>query len=132
MNNEDNPKKFGLPDKEDPYEKYINKYYIYRPLGTNDVQIGKIKEIDAKIGRIILNPYFGKDFNRKSGKNIYTLIDKDFDAFLDLKKIFFEQTTEDSIWYSCYLSNKEDINESKPKSFIKRLKLAYRILTNDI
>ena len=131
MNNDENTNKFGPPSKEETYKKYIGEYYIYRPLGTNDPQIGKIKDIDAKRGKITLNPYLGKDFNRKSGKNLYNLIDKDFEAFVDLSKISFEPTTEESILYNCYLSNEESINKSR-FSLFKRLKLAYKILTNNI
>ena len=129
MDNKEN--KFGPPPKEEIYKKYINKFYIGRPLGTNEQYAGKIKEIDIKRGKITFNPYFGLDYNLKSGKNLYNLINKDFDAFVDLTKISLEPTTLDNILHNCYLSNKEREDKSKPP-FFKRLKLAYRILINKI
>mgnify|MGYP001559091405 CR=1 FL=1 len=130
MNNEDNSKKFGLPLKEEIYGKYLGKFYIAHPIGANEQYIGKIKEIDVKRGKIILNPYYGLDYNLRSGKNLYNLINKDQDIFLDLTKISLEPTTRDSVLHNCYLSNKERIEKSK--SFFKRFKLAYRILFDKI
>lgn len=128
-NNKNN--QFGPPPKEEIYKKYIGRHYICRPLGANEQYVGKIKEIDVNRGRITFNPYFGLDYNRKSGKNLYNLVDEEYDAFVDLTKISFEPTTEESILNNCYLSNKERVEKSKP-SFIKRFKLAYRILFGDI
>jgi len=109
----DNNNKFGPPLKEEIYEKYVGKYYICRPVGTNDQFVGKIKEINIKRGLITLNPYFGLKYNRKIDKNLYTLIDKDYDIFLELNKISLEPTEEESILYNCYLSNKERIDKRK-------------------
>ncbi len=120
-NSNDISAKFGMPAKEDVYAKYIDRYYIVKPIGANEHYVGKIKEIDVKKGKITLNPYFGLSFNRKSGKNLYNLIDRDYDVFLEFNKISFEPTTEESILYNCYLSNKDRINK-KQKSKKKRAK----------
>ncbi|MEK6823954.1 MAG: hypothetical protein AABY06_02865 [Nanoarchaeota archaeon] len=129
MIDKNNPNKFGLPLKEEIYKEYINEFYIFHPIGTSEQYIGKIKDIDPKRGKITFNPYFGRHHNEKSGKDLYALIDKNQDLFWDLTKIVLEPTTLNSILYHCYLSNKEDINKSKP-SFVQRFKLAYRILFN--
>ncbi len=118
MNSNEN--KFGLPSKEDIYEKYINKYYIVHPIGTNEHFVGKIKYINAKRAEMILNPYYGLYYNLKSGKNLYNLIYRDFDIFWDLTKITFEPATLDSIIHNCYLSNKERIEKRKSESKNKR------------
>ncbi len=112
----------GPPPRKDIYEKYIDKYYIVHPIGTNNQFIGKIKYIDAKSAEIILNPYFGLYYNRKSGKNLFNLIYRDFDIFWDLTKISFEPTTLDSIIHNCWLSNKERIEKRKSESRNKRRK----------
>ena len=126
MNNADN--KFGIPAKKDTYKEYLGKYYISKPVGTNEPCVGKVKEIDTKQGKITLNPYFGLKYNEKSKKNLYNLINGDYDIFTDLSKISFEPTTKESILYNCYLGNKENVNKSKSKSFYERFKLAGKIL----
>ncbi len=123
MDNKENRQRFGVPPKENIYEEYINKYYIVHPIGTNDQFIGKIKEIDINRGRIILNPYFGLDYNEKSGKDLYNLIYRNFDISWDLTKISFEPTTEGRVLHNCYLSNKERIEKRKSKSRNKRKRI---------
>ncbi|MEK6844931.1 MAG: hypothetical protein AABX44_01615 [Nanoarchaeota archaeon] len=127
MDNEENPYKFGIPFKEGIYQKYVGKYYIVRSLGVTDQYIGRIKGIDDKKGKITLNPYFGLHYSKEGDKNFYNLINKDFDAFVDLSKISFEPTTKESIFYNCGLSNKKGFSK-KDESFFAKLKLAYKIL----
>ena len=123
-------KEFGLPHKEEVYEKYIGGYYICAPIGVDEKYVGKIKKIDSKEGKITFNPYFGATYDKNSGKNLYSLIGQDYDAFLDLRRISFEPTTKEGILYNCNLGNSEKINKSKGVSFFDRFKLAYRILMN--
>lgn len=123
-------KEFGLPRKEEVYEKYIGGYYICSPVGVNEKYVGKIKRIDTKEGKITFNPYFGSTYDKNSGKNLFSLIEQNYDAFLDLKRISFEPTTEEGILHNCSLGNKEKINQQKSSSFLNRFKLAYRILRN--
>ncbi len=120
MDNKENRQSYGVSHKEDIYEKYIDKYYIVHPIGTNDQFIGKIKEINKTLGKITLNPHFGLDYNEKSKKDLYNLIYRDFDIFWDLTKISFELTTEGRVLHNCYLSNKERIEKRKAESKNKR------------
>jgi len=127
-NGDKDENKFGVPQKEEIYEKYENEYYIVNPLGTNSKYVGKIKNIDVKKGRITFNPYFGLEYNRESGKDLYALIKNDYDLFTELNKLSFEPTTKNSIVHNCYLGNQSDTD--KPESFYNRLKLACKILFN--
>ena len=127
VNEENSSNKFGITQKEGIYEKYIGGYYIINPIGASDRYVGRIKSIDDKNGKIILNPHFGLRYDKKNGKNLYDLVKEDFDAFVDLKKISFESTTKDSIFHNCYLSNKEGLDKKK-ESFFVRLNLAYKII----
>ena len=130
MDNKDNSQKFALSPKEEIYKKYLDKYYINRPIGTTDSYVGKIKDINMKIKKITLNPYFGLVYNEKYKKNLYQLINKDYDTFVDLSNIAFEPTTKKSILFNCGLNNKEILKASKSKSFFEKIKLAYKILTS--
>ena|SRR3989338_2823523 len=131
MDNRENPHKFGLPKKEEVYQKYTGKYYILHYLGANERDFGKIKNIDVKHGKITLNPYFGLSYNKAHKRNLYDLINEDCDAFTDLSKITFEPTTKKVILSNCNANNKEILkNELKPKSFFEKLKLSYKILTS--
>ena len=128
-------KEFGLPPKEDAYEKYINGYYICSPIGAEEKYVGRIKQIDAKEGKITFNPYFGTTYDKINGKNLYSLIGKDYDAFIDLRRISFEPTTKEGILYNCGLGNSEKINgpnsnKQKSRSLFEIFKSAYRILMN--
>ena len=115
-NGDKDENKFGVPQKEEIYEKYENGY------------VGKIKNIDVKKGRITFNPYFGLEYNRESGKDLYALIKNAYDLFTELNKLSFEPTTKNSIVHNCYLGNQSDTD--KPESFYNRLKLACKILFN--
>lgn len=133
---------FGVPPKENVYEKYIGKEYILRPIGANDSFVGKIKGIDSEKGKITLNPYLGISYSKMIGKNLYKLIRGDYDLFTDLTKISFEPTNKESIIYNCRSNNnlqegknnpvQEKNHENKPEkiSLADRIKLVYTILFN--
>ncbi|MDP2673266.1 MAG: hypothetical protein Q8O84_05635 [Nanoarchaeota archaeon] len=121
----------GLTPKERIYEKYENKFYVVNPNGTNDHHAGKIKKINTKAGLITLNPHYGLKYNIGSKKNLFALINEDYDLFTELNKISFESTDEEDLLRNCELNNKEIIkNELKSKSFFGKLKLAYEILVS--
>jgi len=131
MSHKENPPQFGPPPKEKIYQKYTNRYYIIHQIGANERDLGKIKKIDVKHGKITLNPYFGLSYNETYKKNLYDLINKDYDIFPDLSKITFEPTIKKFILSNCDANNKEILkNELKPKSFFEKLKLSYKILTS--
>ena len=120
----------GLTPKERIYEKYENKFYVVNPIGTNEHHAGKIKNINTKAGLITLNPYYGLKYDLKNKKNLFTLINEDYDFFTELNKISFEPTDEESIIRNCDLNNEEILKEKTNPPFYARFKLSWKILFN--
>ena len=99
-------------DKENPYEEKIGKYWAIYPSGTPHIFSGKIRIMTDRV--IILKPFKGLKFDRKKGKNLYTLVEKDFEMGYNPNQIYnFEPSTKEVLLEMCRTQNNEIFEDGK-------------------